>query len=143
MADDGTNMVSHDVMVRVTNKEEMGTVTLSPMAPSIDSEITTDLTDPDGGITGTTWQWSRSMTMDGTYDVIEMANSMTYTPVDDEGYYLRATASYDDGEGSDKTADGDDDEHGNRRRPAAGQVRPQRRRHRQRGRHRGHRTLLR
>ena len=39
---------------------------------------------------------------------------MTYTPVEaDEGYYLRATASYTDGHGSGKMAMDDDDEHGN------------------------------
>ena len=42
MADDGSNMATHDVMVMVTNMEEMGTVTLSPMAPSVDTEITAD-----------------------------------------------------------------------------------------------------
>ena len=45
------------------------------------------------------------MTMDGTYMDIDMATSMTYTPVEaDEGYYLKATASYTDGHGSGKMA---------------------------------------
>ena len=36
---------------------------------------------------------------------IDMATSMTYTPVEaDEGYYLKATASYSDGHGSGKMA---------------------------------------
>ena len=52
------------------------------------------------------------MTMDAAYMDIDMATSMTYTPVEaDEGYYLKATASYTDGHGSGKMADGDDDEH--------------------------------
>ena len=36
---------------------------------------------------------------------IDMATSMTYTPVEaDEGYYLKATASYTDGHDSGKMA---------------------------------------
>ena len=105
MADDGSIMATQDVMVMVTNMEEMGTVTLSSMAPSVDTEITATLVDEDGGITGTTWQWSKSMTIDGTFTVIPTATSMAYTPVAaDEDYYLRATASYDDGEGSGRMA---------------------------------------
>ena len=47
---------------------------------------------------------------------IDMATSMTYTPVEaDEGYYLKATASYTDGHGLRQDGDGDDDEHGTRR----------------------------
>ena len=58
------------------------------------------------------WQWSKSMTMDGTYMDIDTATSMTYTPVEaDEGYYLRATASYTDGEGSGKMRQRHDNEH--------------------------------
>ena len=116
MADDGTNMVSYDVMVMVTNMEEMGTVTLSPMAPSVDTEITADLVDEDGGITGTTWQWAKhaaptdgSMPADDSAGWMDITGetSMTYTPVAaDVGYYLRATASYTDGHGSGKTAMG-------------------------------------
>ena len=68
--------------------------------------ITADLTDPDIVTENTvTWQWSKSTTMDGTYMDIDMATSMTYTPVEaDEDYYLKATASYTDGHGSGKMA---------------------------------------
>ena len=71
----------------------------------VGSEVTASLTDLDGGITGTTWQWSKSMTMDGTFTDIDTATSMAYTPAEaDEGYYLKVTASYTDGEGTGKTA---------------------------------------
>ena len=101
----GTDMDEIMVTVTVGNVEEIGMVTLSPMAPSVDTEITATLTDEDGGITGTTWQWSKSMTMDGTFTVIAMATSMTYTPVEAHvGYYLRATVMYTDGHDSDKMA---------------------------------------
>ena len=75
------------------------------MSPAVGSEVTASLTDPDGGITGTTWQWSKSLTMDGTFTDIDTATSMAYTPAEaDEGYYLKVTASYTDGEGTGKMA---------------------------------------
>ena len=105
-AEAGGEMATQDVTVTVTNVEEPGTVTLMPMAPSVDTEISADLTDPDNVTDGTvTWQWSKSMEMDGSFTNIDMATSMTYTPVaDDADYYLKATASYTDGEGSGKMA---------------------------------------
>ena len=96
---------SIDVTITVTNVDEPGKVTLSTQEPLADMAMTATLTDPDMMVTGTTWQWSRSMTMDGPFTDIEMATSMTYTPVEaDEGYYLKATASYTDGHGSGKSA---------------------------------------
>ena len=96
------------VTVRVTNVEEMGTVTLSPTTPpSIGTAITAALSDLDGGVTGTTWQWSKSMTptMMDSWMAITGATSNMYTVMDDDvGYYLRATAMYDDGEGMGKMA---------------------------------------
>ncbi len=93
------------VTIMVENVDEMGTVSLSSMAPMVGEMLTASLTDPDGGITGTTWQWSKSMTMGGTFMAIAGATSMTYTPVEgDVGYYLRATASYTDNQGTNKSA---------------------------------------
>ena len=90
-------MASQDVTVTVSNVNEAGTVTLSTMSPAVGSEVTASLTDLDGGITETTWQWSKSMTMDGTFTDIGTATSASYTPVeDDAGMYLRAKATYDD-----------------------------------------------
>ena len=103
-ASDGTLTDAEPVTVTVTNVDEAGTVTLTPMAPSVDTEITATLIDEDI-VTGNTvtWQWSRSLTMGGTYMDIDMATSMTYTPVPaDVGYYLRATVMYTDGLGSGK-----------------------------------------
>ena len=104
-ADDRTYMDTHDVMVMVTNVDEEGTVTLSTQAPRVGTEVTATLrSDLDGGITGTTWQWARSDDMDGTYTDIEDATLDSYTPVDgDANMYLRATASYTDGHGPDKS----------------------------------------
>ena len=105
-AEDG-NSGRDEVVVTITvaNVDEEGTVTLSMDEPQVGAEITASLTDPDGGVTGETWQWASSAAMDGAYAVIEGATSASYTPVaGDENMYLRATASYDDGEGSGKSA---------------------------------------
>ena len=105
MADDGSNMATHNVMVMVTNMEEMGTVTLSSNRPAVETEVTATLDDPDGMVSGEAWQWARSS--DGT-TFMDIAGAMSdgYTPMeaDDVGYYLMATASYTDGEGSGKIA---------------------------------------
>ena len=97
-----------DVMVTVTNEDEPGMVTLSASQPRIGIEIRADTpVDPDGGVTGVTWQWSKSEMVDGTYAKIKDATNAGYTPVaDDDDKFLRVTASYTDVEGSGKTADG-------------------------------------
>ena len=93
-----------DVTITVTNVEEAGTVTLSNNQPSASIEITATLTDPDDGVTGTSWQWAKSS--DGaTVWVAVGTDSPSYTPADgDVGHYLRATASYTDGHGPNKDA---------------------------------------
>ena len=94
-------MDTQDVTVTVTDVDEDGMVTLSPTTPVVDAMLTATLTDPDGSVTGETWMWSRSMTMGGTFENIDGATSMSYTPMAaDKGYYLRATATYTDKHGS-------------------------------------------
>ena len=94
-----------DVTVTVSNVNEAGTVTLSTMSPAVGSEVTASLTDPDSGVTGTTWQWASADAMDGDFTNIDGADSASYTPVeDDAGMYLQATASYTDGHGTGKMA---------------------------------------
>ena len=93
-----------DVTITLTNVEEAGTVTLSNNQPSASIEITAALTDPDEGVTGTSWQWEKSS--DGTTDWVDVGtDSPSYTPADgDVGHYVRATASYTDGHGPNKNA---------------------------------------
>ena len=84
------------VTITLNNLEEAGTVTLSTDQPTARAAITATLTDPDNGITGTTWQWSKSDSQNGTYANISSATSATYTPADEDvGKFLKATASYD------------------------------------------------
>ena len=94
------------VTIMVTNVNEMGMVELSSMTPMVGVDLTATLTDPDVVVEGSVaWQWTRSMSMDGTFENIDGATSGAYTPTADEvGYYLRATVMYADGHGSGKDA---------------------------------------
>ena len=126
-ADDGTYMDTHDVMVMVTNEDEPGRVTFwrdgadATTAAIVVGDMLTGLAeDPDGNdgdtppitdmypnITGATWQWAKTMTPDimDSWMPITGETNAAYTVMDaDEGYHLRATAMYDDGEGIGKMA---------------------------------------
>ena len=92
------------VTITLTNLDEDGTVTLSTNQPTARATITATLTDPDEVVSGTTtWQWERSS--DGNANWTDVGtDSPSYTPVDgDVTYYLRATASYTDGHGPNKS----------------------------------------
>ena len=106
-AEVGGEMAEKSVTVMVTNVDEDGMVTLSPMTPVVGRELTATLADPDMVVEDSvTWEWSRSMTMDeNTFTYITDADEAEYTPkAEDVGYYLMATATYDDGESSIKEA---------------------------------------
>ena len=58
-------------------------------------------------MSGVTWQWSHSPNGRTNWANIAGAVQDAYTPLDDhEGRYIRATASYTDGQGANKTAHG-------------------------------------
>ena len=109
-ASDGTNRSSREVVVTVENMEDPGMVTLTMEtdSPRVDTAITAMLEDEDGGITGTTWQWSRCDDAGGA-NCTSITNSnsandtmtmTSYTPVEaDEDMYLRAMATYTDAYG--------------------------------------------
>ena len=103
VTDSGANTAMRSVTVKVTNVDEMGTVTLSSLQPRVGVPITARLTDPDGGVSGVTWQWyDDTINGDLTLNAIEDATSATYTPVvGDVADILRARASYTDGKGVD------------------------------------------
>ena len=53
----------------------------------------------------TSWQWAKTMTPDMMDSWMDIGTGGMYTVMDDdEGYHLRATAMYDDGEGMGKMA---------------------------------------
>ena len=62
------------------------------------------MTDPDGAVSGVTWQWARSGANDSWSNI---SSAAAYEPVAvDVGKYLRATATYTDPQGGSKTAGG-------------------------------------
>ena len=104
-ASDGPNEGTLPVTVTVTNVDEAGAILLSSVQPQVGTALTAALTDLDGVSGAIAWSWERSLNGTSNWSAIG-AKSATYTPAnDDVGYYLRVTASYDDREGSGKSAD--------------------------------------
>ena len=92
--------------VAVTDQDEGGTVELSSDEPQVGTQVTASLTDDDGVVSVTTWSWARSANKT-SWTTIANASSSSYTPVDaDVNNYVRATATYTDGQGGNKTAQG-------------------------------------
>ena len=110
-ADGDGNRGTMDVKVTVENVGENGTVTLSRTQPRVGLSVKARLTDPDGSISGLTWQWydGNISPSDLTVNAIEGAMSDTYTPTADDldtTTTLTARAMYTDGQGAMKTAVG-------------------------------------
>ena len=93
------------VTVNLNNVDEGGRVDLTSYSPRLRQYLEAELSDPDGGIGNLTWQWSRSTSLSGTYEAISGADSSVYdVRGNDAGYYLRATSSYGDAQGTGKSA---------------------------------------
>ena len=96
------------VTITVENEEEPGTITLTTPTGTIQAraEVTAALEDDDIP-TGVTWQWARSPNGRTLWVNIQGATLAAYTPTleEDRGSYIRATASYTDGQGPNKTAE--------------------------------------
>ena len=110
---DGSNlpkMSYHKVTVEVTDVDEDGSVSLSTLQPQVGVELTATLTDQDARsgndpIINSTWKWEQSPAMDGPWIVIVGATAAAYDPVAGVvAKYLRATVTYTDEHGADKTA---------------------------------------
>ena len=104
---DGTAEATIAVTINVSNEDEAGTVALTnDNPPRVGAALVASLTDPDGTPGNVTWQWSSAATAAGTFANITGATSTSYTPVmGDVGNFLKATASYDDPQGTGKTAE--------------------------------------
>ena len=105
--DDGGLAATLAVSVSVTDMEEEGVVTVTPPRgwAGVATQFSADLTDDDGGEINITWRWARSPNGRSGWVDIAGATSSSYTAgADDDGYYLRATAFYEDRRGSNKTA---------------------------------------
>ena len=70
------------VTIAVTNVEEPGSVTLSTVQPQVGTEVTAELTDPDGDPTRVVWQWARATSLSGNWTNISSGvDHASYTPV--------------------------------------------------------------
>ena len=113
VASDGANAAMRDVTVKVTNITELGKLEVMPTQPRVGVELTAELTDSDGVVSGPTWQWYNleetnacstipdmewEPTAGPDANVIKGATSATYTPEsEDNGNCLRVKAEYVDG----------------------------------------------
>ncbi len=96
-ADPSNETDSVAVSVTVNNVEEPGAVTLSSHFPTVGRRLTATVADPDGGVSGLSWQWRRSRSRSGGWTLIDGADANVYLPDDDDtGHYLQASASYTD-----------------------------------------------
>ncbi len=95
------------VAVRVINIDEPGTLILSTTTPSVGSDLTAVLSDPDGSVTNQAWRWQRADDAGSPAWVdISGADSDSYTvAAADQSKLLRAVVSYRDGHGSGKSAE--------------------------------------
>ena len=106
-ASDGTEDPAADttmaVVVTVTNVNEAGEVSLSSRSPEAGTELRATLSDPDGSVSDTTWQWQASNTSPA--DWVDRGTRSRYTPTpSDVGYDLRATVGYRDAHGPRQSA---------------------------------------
>ena len=101
---DGANTPALSVTVTVANVDEPGEITLGSLQPQVGTAVSAALSDPDGSLSGRSWQWQLSGDRNDWSDIAG-ATAASYTPVAaDEGRFLRVTASYTDGHGPGKTA---------------------------------------
>ena len=104
VASDGDRTSELAVTVTVGNVDEPGVVGLSSQ-PQAGTELTATLSDPDGSVSNVSWSWQRSQNR-SSWSEISGATARRYTPSDnDVDLYLRASVSYDDGEGAAKSAE--------------------------------------
>ena len=100
------------VVVKVTNVDEDGTVTLlSPSEPpKVGEEITAEAKDPDGVREVTNWKWQRKEKVEYSgghyyFTTIQEGGDSSYEPEEtDIGFELRVVVTYNDGHGTNKKA---------------------------------------
>ncbi len=95
------------VTVNVTDDDEPGEITLDAQQPQENRDLTATLIDDDASDaqkTAAKWMWEHSESKGGPWTAILTATSAEYMPLGVADKYLRATATYTDGHGSDKNA---------------------------------------
>jgi len=95
---------AHNVAVTVTDVDEAGAVTIDRPQPQVSRPLGASLSDEDQRVSVERWQWARSPDRRMWTD-IRGATSQRRSPEQaDEGMYLRATVTYADKFGPNKTA---------------------------------------
>ena len=96
----GTDSIT--VNISVENIEEPGTVAFGTNAqPEVNTPLTASLTDPDGKVTGESWQWQSSDSTAGPWSDIAGTAPAAFTPAAEHiDLYLRPTVTYRDGHGA-------------------------------------------
>ncbi len=90
---------SIDVAIGVENVNEAGTLTVSPDQAELGVRMTASVSDPDGGVTGESWEWQWSET-GATWSAIPGGRSASYTPSEsDGGLLIRVMVEYSDASG--------------------------------------------
>ena len=100
---------THAVTITVTDEDDDGKITFSADPPSVGTTLTATLNDDDGVKTSpaVTWVW-QSSTDQSNWTIISSATTDSITlGTEDVGNYYRATATYDDQKGPEKTATGE------------------------------------
>ena len=97
----------HKVTVNVTDVDEPGMITLSAQQAQVNVLLTATLNDDDADDDqkgDAEWKWEHSSAAAGPWTEILTTTDSGYTPLGVEDKYLRVTATYTDGHGSDKSA---------------------------------------
>ena len=94
---------SIDVTINVTNVDEHGAVALSTTTPVVGTAVAARLSDPDGGVEDESWQWQRSTDGVAWSDISDTTSDSYTLVIADQGHRLRASVSYDDQQGVDKS----------------------------------------
>ena len=98
------------VVVEVTDKDEPGMITLSSLQPQVGADLMATLDDPevpsptaDGN--NLTWKWEKSQDMSSWTALTIGPGTDMYTPLEtDVDHYLRVTATYEDGDENERSA---------------------------------------
>ena len=108
----GQQSATLDVTVTVTNADDPGAVTLSPLPPQAGVQLTATLMDQDDGVTEAEWTWQRQAPGTTTWPNLPTTSEITsgetqssYTPQQetDVGHSLQVLVSYQDGTSTDET----------------------------------------
>ena len=92
----GGTMAYKKVTIMVTDVPEPGIVTLSSLQPQVEAPLTAMLIDSEVDTPTPTWKWEKSQDMSSWTPIDSVSLPIRTPDATTEGYYLRATATYDD-----------------------------------------------